>query len=278
MAKEPEPTPDEFSGDARLRLVRREGRAPVTDAHVVYRRQIVYAALMGMAALLVGGLTLVYGKWPAWYQLLGFSLAACLLGTRTIRLSRTLGTVSVGFIFVFAAIVELSPVAGVIAGASSAIGGTLMCSLICAGKPRPQPVVVLTAISNIVLAAAAAGWAYQTLFHTYDLLGISTGVLPAFIVIGVYYAVNSMCVALMASTDGARSPFAVWSDNLSWTVLPFYVGGAVVMVIHLLARDVGPHVWLLLIPPVAGLHIAMDMRAKARIAERVQDRATETIR
>ncbi len=233
---------------------------------VTPRRQAAYAVGMGAVAAALAGATAHYGQLPAWYEVTGFSLAACLLASRTIRLSPTLGTVSVGFVFVFATLVELGPLAGIVAGALSALSGTLLCPR----QRRPRPVVVLAALSGIVISAGTAGWAHGWLEAVCSDLGVASGVLSVFVVIGLYYMVNSMGFALMASADGQKSILQVWSDNLSWTVLPFYVGGAVVMVVHLVAVVSGPHVWLVLIPVAAVVHLAMDIRAKtcaARLAE-----------
>jgi hypothetical protein len=231
---------------------------------------------IGTLAAVVVVLTSWYGALPAWYELLVYSLAACALGTRTIRLSRTLGTVSVSFVFVFAALVELGPLAGVIAALASALGATLICPLVCGPKKPISILVIGAAIGNVVLSAAAAGWAHTWIDRICVDAGIPLGVLPAFVVIGVYYMVNSMGVAVMASTTRDRTALQIWSDNLSWTVLPFYVGGAVVMAIHLVALAVGPIVWLALIPPVIVIHTAMALRAKAAAAALAERRAAAT--
>ncbi len=246
----------------------------MSEAREVHRRQLSYATIMA-AAIIVAGVTFAYGSWPHWYQLVGFSVAACLLGTRTIRLSRTLGTVSVGFIFVFATIVELGPAAAIIAGAASALGATVLCSVICRRKRAPSALVVVTNVAIISLAAGTAGWCYQQLEVVYETIGLRVPLLPAFIVIGVYYLINSMGMALMASADGKRNAISVWSENLYWTVLPYYVGGAVVVVVQMAAAHVGEHLWLVLIPPVALIHIGMDVRAKAKLAQRVDERSVE---
>jgi hypothetical protein len=223
---------------------------------------------MGTVAAVVAGLTSCHAAMPPWYELAGFVFAACLLASRTIRLSETLGSVSVGFVFVFAALLELGPLGGAIVAAASAVSGTLLCSR----KRRPRPVVVLAALANIVLAAGSAAWTYLWLDTACLEVGIATGLLPAFVAVGVYYMVNSLGVALMASTSGERSVLQVWSDNLSWTVLPFYVGGAVVMVVHLVGLGVGPWVWLALIPLVSLIHIGMELRTKAETAQPVEER------
>jgi hypothetical protein len=232
------------------------------------RRQAVYAMAMGAAAAVLAGVTAHYDPLPTWYELTGFVLAACLLACRTIRLSPTLGTVSVGFVFVFATLVELGPVAGIVAGAGSALTGTLLS----VRQRRPRPVVVLAALSSIVLSAGVAGWAHAWLAAVCSDLGIGSGVLSVFVVIGVYYMVNSMGVALMASADGQKSVIQVWSDNLSWTVLPFYVGGVAVMVVHLVAAVIGPPVWLVLIPVTASVHVAMAIRARSRADQPAEER------
>lgn len=235
-----------------------------------------YTIAVGILAAAVVVLTSWYGSLPAWYELLVYSLAACALGTRTIRLSRTLGTVSVSFIFVFAALVELGPLAGVVAALASALGATLICPLVC-GPRKPLSILVIgAAVGNVVLSAAAAGWAYAWIDGVCVEAGIPLGILPAFTVIGVYYMVNSMGVAIMASTTRERTALQIWSDNLSWTVLPFYVGGFAVVGIHLVALAVGPFVWLALIPPVVVIHTAMALRARAVSAAPAERRATAT--
>jgi hypothetical protein len=238
------------------------------------RRQAAYASAMAIVAAAAAGTTVLYGTRPVWYELAGFVLAACLLGSRTIRLSPTLGTVSVGFVFVFASLVELGPLAGIIAAGGSALTGTLLSPR----RRRPRAVVVLAALGNVVLTAAVAGWAYVWLDGVCSNLGIVVDLLPVFIVIGLYYLVNSMGVALMASTSGEKGVLEVWSDNLSWTVLPFYVGGSVVIVVHLVAAVVGPHVWLALIPVTLLVHLGMEIRAKSGAARTAEEqRATQKV-
>ncbi len=235
-----------------------------------------YTIATGIIAVAVVALSSRYGSLPTWYELLGYSLAACALATRTIRLSRTLGTVSVSFVFVFAALVELGPLAGIIVGAASALGATLICPLVCGPRRRLSVLVIAAAVNNVVLSAAAAGWAYTWTERICVDAGLSLGILPAFIVIAVYYMINSMGVAVMASAYREKSTLQVWSENLSWTVLPFYVGGAVVVAIHLVALVVGPLVWMALIPPVVIIHTAMALRAKGGEAVPAENGATST--
>jgi hypothetical protein len=189
----------------------------VSPAKRASRIAAEYTIAMGIVTIAVVGLTSWYGELPSWYDLIGYSLAACLLATRTIRLSETLGTVSISFIFVFAAIVELGPLGGVIAGAASGLGATLLCPRSCRKNGR-APVLVIAAISE------------------------------------------------------GRTPLQVWSDNLSWTVLPFYVGGAVVVVVHVLAVALSPLIWLAVIPPAIVIHLAMALRVKSSSAEVAESR------
>jgi hypothetical protein len=234
------------------------------------RRQAFYAIGMGAGAALLAGITAQYGTLPPWHEVAGFALAAGLLASRTIRLSPTLGTVSVGFVFVFATLVELGPLPGIMAGAVAALSGTLLCPR----QRRPRPVVVLAALSSIVLSAGLAGWGHRWLDAVCSDLGAASALLSVFIVIGVYYMVNSMGVALMASAGGEQSLGQVWCDNLSWTVLPFYVGGTAVTLVHLVAVVIGPYVWLVLIPATGLVHAAMAIRASRRADRLAEERAS----
>jgi hypothetical protein len=245
----------------------------VSPAKRASRVAAEYTIAMGIVTIAVVGLTSWYGELPSWYDLIGYSLAACLLATRTIRLSETLGTVSISFIFVFAAIVELGPLGGVIAAAASGLGATLLCPRSCRKNGRAPVLVIAAAVNNVVLAAAAAGWAYAWIDEVCLDAGISGGILPAFVVIGVYYMVNSLSFALIAAISEGRTPLQVWSDNLSWTVLPFYVGGAVVVVVHVLAVALSPLIWLAVIPPAIVIHLAMALRVKSSSSEVAESRA-----
>ena len=198
-----------------------EGVHHVSQTKDVYRRRAVYAAASAALAAAVVGVSFAFGEFPEWYRVVGFTLAAGMLGTRTIKLSSTLGTVSVGFMFVFAALIELGPPAGLVAATASAFGGTMLCPLVCQRKRRPPALVVVAAVGNVVVAAGAAGWAYLTLDAICTDMGLSMGIVPAFIAIGVYYVVNSIGVALMVSADGKRSLLDVWASNLSWTDVVF---------------------------------------------------------
>ncbi|HJN15498.1 MAG TPA: hypothetical protein QGH10_08415 [Armatimonadota bacterium] len=104
-------------------------------------------------------------------------------------------------------------------------------------------------------------------------VGLEVSVLPAFIAAGMYWALNSFGVALLGSTTAEKPTLRIWSDTIRWTVIPFYAGGAAVMVVHLIAAATGPFVWFALIPTACVLHVAMDFRAKARIAQLAEEKS-----
>ncbi len=236
------------------------------------RTEYAYASAMGAAAIGAVILTACCARLPAWPELISFTLAAFLLGSRTLCITDTIGTVSVGFMFVFAALIELGPLGGVIAAVASALGGTL---LVPDRTHRLRPLVVMAAVSNIALAAAAAGWAYLRLHEACAEMGLTGGVLPAFIVVGVYYMINSAGVCLMASPRVGQSAVRLWSDSLSWTVLPFYFGAGAVIGVHLVSNALGPIVWVALIPPVLLVHFGLVLRTRARVAAQLaQERAS----
>ena len=249
----------------------------MSDVKAVYRRQLILTTVISIAAAILAGLIFTTDEWAAWYEIVGFSIAACLLGSRTISISRSMGTVSVGFIFVFATAVGLGPAEAIIAGAASVLGATVLSPLMSRPKRAPAALVVITNVAIISLAAGVSGWCYGQLSGLYETIGISTGVLAAFIVIGIYYVINSMGMAVMASADGKRTVGAIWSENLYWTVLPYYVGGAAAVVVHALAAAVGPYVWLAIIPPTLLIHVGLDHRARARFAQHVDERELDTL-
>lgn len=236
------------------------------------RHQALLVASMVLAAATAAGLVACRWGAPDWVELLGFAVAAFLLGSRTIRLSRMLGTCSVGFIFVFAAVVHLGPTAGVVAAIFAAIGGTFVATGPGPLLRKPPAIVVLAAIANLTLAAAVAGAMHQALNAAYAELGISAGVLPIFLAIAAYYAVNSFGVALLGSTTTGQSPARLWAGSIAWTSVPYMVGGAAVAVVHFLALATSPLIWFALIPAAIIAHVAIDMRARAQVGQP----ATET--
>ncbi|MGQ9730404.1 MAG: hypothetical protein ACUVX8_03950 [Candidatus Zipacnadales bacterium] len=241
----------------------------------IHLRRIVFVAVMGGVALLIGIMSLLSRTFPSLCGFLGFTFASGLLGTRTIRLSRSLGTISVGFLLVFATAIELGPLAGMVSGLAAALGGTVLCTFLCGKGRRPRALIVFGAMANIALAAGAAGWVFIGLERICADVGLPYDVLPAFTSMGIYYLVNSLGVAGLASLDGRRSVLAIWSDNLSWTVLPFYLGGAVVLLIHVLSVVAGPFVYVILIPTVSVIHLSLEYRAKARFRHSALCRAKE---
>lgn len=236
------------------------------------RLEIGYVAAMTAIALGVAIVTGHYAPVPPWPQLLGFTLAAGLLASRTIQLSSTVGSVSVAYIFVFAALLELGPIGALAAAAAAALGGTVFAP----NRPIRRPLVVVSAVSNLALAATAAAWAYLRLHEACAEIGMNGGLLPAFVVIGVYYLVNSAGVCLLASVRSDRSAWRLWSDSISWTVLPFYFGGAAAMGMHLLALGVGPLVWAGLIPVVLLVHTGLELRARAVAAAKLAEERSST--
>jgi hypothetical protein len=230
--------------------------------------EYAYAGAMGLAALAAVVLTVLHSPMPRWYELLAFAVAGFTLGSRTLRISDTVGSVSVGFMFVFAALVELGPLGGAITGAASALGGALLPPDL---PYRQRPLVVIAAVCNITLAAAVSGWAYLRLQQASAEVGLTGGILPAFIVTGIYYVINSAGVSLMASPQAGRSAVYLWFDSLSWTVLPFYLGSAAVVAVHVLSDGLGPVLWLALIPVVLLVHFGLVLRTRARVAAQLAE-------
>jgi len=243
-----------------------KGRPLVTNREPARGLEYAYAAVIGAAAIAALVLTGFRSPVPPWYQLVAFAIAGFLLGSRTLRLCNTIGSVSVGFMFVFAALMELGPLGGAVVGAASALGGSLLVPDI---HYRQRPLVVIAAVSNITLAAAVAGWAYMGLHQSCVEIGLTGGILPAFVVVGIYYLINSAGVCLMASPRAAQSALRLWSDSVAWTMLPFYFGGGAVVGVHLVSQALGPAVWLALIPVVLLVHFALVVRTRARVAAKL---------
>lgn len=240
-----------------------KGRPLVAKRELARELEYTYAAVIGVAAIAALVLTGLRSPVPPWHQLVAFAVAAFLLGSRTLRLSDTVGSVSVGFMFVFAALMELGPLGGAVVGAASALGGALLAPDL---HYRQRPLVVVTAVSNIALAAAVSGWAYLSLHQACAEIGLTAGILPAFVVTGIYYLINSAGVCLMASPRAAQSAARLWSGSVAWTMLPFYFGGAAVVGVHLVSQALGPVVWLALIPVVLLVHFGLVLRTRARVA------------
>jgi diguanylate cyclase (GGDEF)-like protein/putative nucleotidyltransferase with HDIG domain len=148
-----------------------------------------------------------------------FAVALCASGLK-VTLPAVTGTMSVNFLFILFGVVEFT--------ASETL--TMACVITAAqclwhAKRRPQPVQVLFNVAGVAIATMAG---YRTFhftglerFHHVD------EAVMLLIAAVVFFAANTLPVAIIIALTESKSIRTVWSDCYFWS-FPYYLVGAVI--------------------------------------------------
>lgn len=195
------------------------------------------------------------------------ALAVLFAGSRTLRFSDLVGTVSLGSLVVFASLLHLgTPEACVIA----ALGGLAAIAFSPARYGRP-PVVMIFAVASLIVTAWVAG-------HVFTLAGgLPTAVngeglaLPAFVSATAYYLVNAVFVAAAAHlTSGVRWRVLA-ATCLGPTVLGFYAGAGLAVILHVAWQLSGAWVILAGLPVGYAIHLSLARKVTESAATAGRD-------
>lgn len=182
----------------------------------------------------------------AWHdtgiRLAVYLVTAILVSGLKIRLPGIFGTLSMSYIVVIAALLNIDLTAGMIVAVISTLGQCVIHAV-----SRPRWFQVLFSIAGVPIPVLAAWFAIRLpVFAQYD----STGCFAMLAASVVYFAVNTFIVAgIIGLTDG-KSVIEVWRNCYLWTSLHYLVGGCIAEVIHLMDRRLGTPALLVAMPPL----------------------------
>jgi len=195
-----------------------------------------------------------------------YAVLALLASSQRLRMHPTVGTMSLGFLFVFAAIFQCGTAAGIGVAAASAVGGLLFTG----SGGRRQPVeTTLQAIGTLSVAAWAAGEAFARLGGMPPAPGrLSQLLWPAGAAVAVYQLMSVIGVTAVALAGGHGLPKR-WLREAGWMTPVYFAGGAAALAVGLAYRQFGMGVFVLGLPLLYALQRTYAVRA---------DRAAEQLR
>ncbi|MES1257695.1 MAG: HD-GYP domain-containing protein, partial [Acidobacteriota bacterium] len=174
---------------------------------------------------------------------LGLYLAAAVGASGfKIKLPGVFGTLSMNYLFIIVALLELQLESALCIGVCSVLAQTLI-------RPRAKPVweQVLFSASSIPLPILVA-W---VVLQVHPIAEIDpTRCLALVSASMVYFLVNTWVVAGIIALTTNRSAFEVWRENLIWTSPQYLAGGAIAGALHLINRFVPWQGLLLSGPPL----------------------------
>ncbi len=200
------------------------------------RVKLLIAAVVSAAVIATAAAAcLPVGQWPLFLVY----VAALLLSSRMkVSLLKTDGTLSVSFLFILLAVLQLSPlqsmgIAAISVFAQCRIQVKQLFSLVQAGFN----------IANAVNATALCILAYTAVLRAHG------GAAPALAVGAiVYFAANTLPVATVIGWVSGKPPLSLWRNDFFW-FFPFYlVGAGLAILAHFLSRRYGWATALLVLP------------------------------
>jgi diguanylate cyclase (GGDEF)-like protein/putative nucleotidyltransferase with HDIG domain len=197
----------------------------------------VYIAGMAAAAVVIWAHNLASWQPVSWGPFLLYLAAAMLGANLKVSLPGITGTLSVNYLFIFTAAIELSPLETLAIGCASG-----MAQLLWGARRRPRPIQMLFTLSAM---SAATNLTYVVAhFH-----GLGSSV-PARLMAActVYFLSNTGSVGLIIAFTEGKNFFRLWKDNFFWTAPHYLVGGTVAGVFHVINRQLGWQSELLAFP------------------------------
>ncbi len=140
------------------------------------------------------------------------------------------GSMSLGFVVTFAAMLRLGPAGGLVVGTFSCLIGCIY--------PKRQPLYQL--MFNVALSAiesCAAGLVFLWLNHgslRLDPVTSFEGLVSSSL---TYFVLNTGCVAVIIALCSGQSPFKVWSTTFMWTGPSYFAGASVAALALLIFRE-----------------------------------------
>jgi putative nucleotidyltransferase with HDIG domain len=176
------------------------------------------------------------------WRVLLFMLAATGASRLKIRLPGILVTLSVNYVVIMTALLNLNPGAGMIVGVASALGQSYIYT-----RQKPQWFQALfnaAAMSLPILAAESA------LRFRWLSVADPSGWLNLLAASMEYFFINTVIVAGIVSCTSSQAIFRNWRESYLWTFPQYLVGGGIAGAIHFLQRFIGWPAVILGVPAI----------------------------
>jgi putative nucleotidyltransferase with HDIG domain len=187
-----------------------------------------------------------------------YALFAFLASSQRLLMHPRVGTMSLGFLFVFAALFECGTAAGIAAAILGVVGGLVFTN---AEGQRQRLTTTFYAAGTLTIAAWAAGTAFQGLAPANrGAAGLAQLLLPCGAAVTVYYAISVGGVVAISMIAGSGLPRR-WLIEAIWMAPVYYAGGAAALMLEVAYYQFGPAVLVLGLPIVYVMHRSYAVRA-----------------
>jgi diguanylate cyclase (GGDEF)-like protein/putative nucleotidyltransferase with HDIG domain len=159
-----------------------------------------------------------------------------------IRLPGVLGTLSLNYVIILSALVEMNAGAGMIVALTSTLA---QCVIGTDSKPRWFQVVF--SVTGVCLPVLAAN---QTLLLFKGSRLDPTGWLSILAASTAYFAINTISVAGIIAIMKRGSVIEVWKTSYLWTSPQYLVGGLIAGAIHYMSSGTGWSALVIMSPPI----------------------------
>ncbi len=200
----------------------------------------VYVALTALLGGELAVISIANWTWQEPLRFLFYFLFAVATSKLKVRLPGVIGTLSVNFVFVLLAIVDLPlPQAMMVS-----LGGSIAQVFLNAAK-RVQLAQVLFNPSCLALCVAIS----YRVFHSEPLIALGAGQpMLLFLATLTYYLTNTaMIAAVIAFSEGKRL-YRVWYNNFFWTGPQFLFGATLTQIVLVINERLGWQYSFLLLP------------------------------
>lgn len=171
-----------------------------------------------------------------------YLITAILVSGLKIRLPGIFGTLSMNYIVIIAALLNINLAAGMVVAVTSTLG---QCIIHAVSKPRWFQVLFSTAAVPLPVLGAwfmlRSPWIAQ-----YD----STGCFALLAASLVYFAISTATVATIIGLTNGKNVFDIWRTSYLWTSLHYLVGGCIAEAIHFMDKYLGSPALVVAIPPL----------------------------
>jgi len=186
-------------------------------------------------------------------DLLVAALAVLVAGSRTLRVSDLVGTVSIGSLVVLASLVHLGTPEACVIGA---LGG-LAAMVLSPERHRRPSAAMIFAVASLVITAWVAGQAFVLAGGLRDTFSVEGLAVPAFVAATAYYLVNATLVATVSHLTSGTNWRELLNISLGPTVVAFYAGAGLAVVLHVAWRLSGAWVLIASLPIAYAIHLAL---------------------
>ncbi|MGQ9731146.1 MAG: HD domain-containing phosphohydrolase [Candidatus Zipacnadales bacterium] len=178
--------------------------------------------------------------------------------SQRLQMHPRLGTMSPGFVFVFAALLQCGTAIAVVAAVASALGGLFFT----AGRLRRQPLpATLYAIGSLALAAWSAGTVFDYLCAGNVPTTLTKLLGPATAAISAYYGISVASLGAI-SVAVSQKLSSNWLPESLWLAPVYVAGGTAALTINAAYDRFGPAVFLLGLPIIYVVQRAYTVRAQ----------------